>query len=206
MIIKIVGGAFHFVNAVATGEGLPVVSYGLFGILSYSILLVQCAHYNKKYHLLLYIVVIPCVPVFLSYYPESIEITNSIKPLAQIASHLAALLVVWNIKSCAGLSLTSQHMNLLGGLLGCYMLWIIPPKSIWTWFSYANSLFQAGTTYIAYVIFDKAANTKVKDTSNKHNNNNKNSNNNNNGEGVKVLEIRANSSGSFDIPLHTKIT
>ncbi len=52
------------------------------------------------------------------------------------------------------MSLLSQHLNFLGGLLGIYMCWVIPPKSPMTWLLYSNSIGQALTLYAAFVWYD----------------------------------------------------
>jgi uncharacterized protein with PQ loop repeat len=84
----------------------------------------------------------------------SLAITNSIKPIAQILSHLPQLYVTYEKKSTQGVSLLTQHFNLIGGLLGLYMCFMIPPVSISVYLIYLFSLFQAISLYAFAIHYD----------------------------------------------------
>ncbi len=157
MMIKIIGGSFHFINAYILNEPNPVILYGFLGLISYSSLLIQIAHYEKKKKLYLFIIIALIIPIILSNLSRNTLIfTNSVKPVSQIASHLAFLYEIYLYKSTKGISILSQHLNLIGGFFGMYMLSIIPAKSKWTYFTYFNSLFQAFTTYISCFIYNNS--------------------------------------------------
>jgi hypothetical protein len=83
-----------------------------------------------------------------------IVLTNAIKPASQFFSHVVQLHETWNKRSTEGVSLLSQHLNMLGGLLGIVMYSYIPPKSFFTYMVYYNSIFQALSLYALAVYFD----------------------------------------------------
>ena len=68
------------------------------------------------------------------------------KPAAQVASHVPLLLEVYR-SGPQGVSLATQHLNVVGALLGFVMLWVLPPVSSAVWLIYLNSLLQALTMY-----------------------------------------------------------
>jgi len=154
LIIKLLGGAFLLVNAYWVSEPVPVICYGLFGFSMYSILIGQIGYYGKQPTLYLWLA-FPLVPyVLVTLYPETQALTNSIKPLTQIGSHLTQMRVFYQRKTCDGVSLDSQHINLLGAALGYFMCLILTPKNTSTWFLYYNSFFQASTFYAAVLYYD----------------------------------------------------
>lgn len=155
MIIKLVGGAYLLVNATYAGEPVPVICYGLFGLSMYCLLLGQIAFYNSKNTIWLWIFLFPIVPVFTTLmFPLTAPITNSFKPFTQIFSHVAQLQVIWSKKTASGVALTSQHLNWIGAWSGLYMCLVLQPKNTSTWFLYYNSVFQAGSFYLAVLYFD----------------------------------------------------
>jgi PQ loop repeat len=90
----------------------------------------------------------PLLPLVLGRsWPETMTLTNGIKPLAQVASHVPQLLLCWRLKSTAGVSMMTQHLNIAGGLLGLFMCVVIPPVSATTYLIYINSMFQAVSLY-----------------------------------------------------------
>lgn len=154
LIIKLLGGAFLLVNAYWVSEPGPVICYGLFGFSMYSILIGQIGYYNNQPQLYLWFL-FPLVPlVLITVYPETQALTNSIKPLTQIGSHLTQLRVFFQRKTCDGVSLDSQHINLLGASLGYFMCLVLTPKNTSTWFLYYNSFFQASTFYAVVIYYD----------------------------------------------------
>ena len=74
--------------------------------------------------------------------------------MTQILSHLPQLYETYTRRSSEGVSLITQHLNLLGGLAGVYMYSIIPPKSLSTYLVYFTSLLQAVSLYALAVYFD----------------------------------------------------
>lgn len=76
------------------------------------------------------------------------------KPLSQVLSHLPQLYVTYERKSTQGVSLLSQHLNLIGGFLGLYQIYVIPPVSKSTYLVYLNSIFQATSIYAFAIYFD----------------------------------------------------
>jgi len=98
---------------------------------------------------------IPIIPfTFGKTIPVTIMYTNLVKPLSQILSHMPQMWVTYQKQSTEGVSLATQHFNLLGGFAGMYMYSIIPPKSMWTYVVYVNSLFQAVSLYWMAVHYD----------------------------------------------------
>jgi hypothetical protein len=51
-------------------------------------------------------------------------------------------------RTTQGVSLSSQHLNAMGGLAGLYMLTVDPPVSATTYLLYINSVFQAFSIYL----------------------------------------------------------
>jgi len=125
IIIKLFGACFLTVNAFLIGESLPVICYGLFNVIQHSLFMVQFYLYETNglnvYYLLW--LLFPLVPATLGIaWPESMTVTNGIKPLAQILSHLPQLLECARLRTTQGVSLASQHLNFVGGLTGVYSM------------------------------------------------------------------------------------
>ena len=98
---------------------------------------------------------LPLFPYFLGVtMPGTIALTNSIKPACQLLSHWPQLMLCYKLKTTAGVSLTTQHLNMTGGMLGLWMCYIIPPKSYFTYTLYLNSMFQALSIYFLYFMYD----------------------------------------------------
>eukprot|EP00475_Leptophrys_vorax_P041245 TRINITY_DN777_c0_g1_i3.p1 TRINITY_DN777_c0_g1~~TRINITY_DN777_c0_g1_i3.p1 ORF type:complete len:274 (-),score=51.87 TRINITY_DN777_c0_g1_i3:1066-1887(-) len=118
IIIKLVGAAFLAVNAYILGESAPVVLYGVFNIIQHSIFVVQFALYTKHLSFLPWIL-FPTIPYVLgTSFPATMPFTNSIKPVAQVLSHFPQLWLCVNLKSISGVSMLTQHLNILGGVSG----------------------------------------------------------------------------------------
>lgn len=97
----------------------------------------------------------PVVPYLLAVIaPATMSLTNFVKPVSQVASHIPQLLECRKWRTTAGVALMSQHMNFIGGILGIYMCYVIPPKSVMPWLLYINSLLQASTLYFAWFWYD----------------------------------------------------
>ena len=92
----------------------------------------------------------PLLPLVLGiYFPSTIPFTSYIKPstaslfllsrcpmtvyllfpVTQITSHLPQLAECVRLKTTSGVSLSSQHLNFIGGVLGIYMCFIIKYRS-----------------------------------------------------------------------------
>jgi len=179
IIIKHVGASFLFINSLLTGENIAVVLYGLCNVIQHSVFMFQFAVYpsfsdhieehgsiksmkqpvivqeksfKEKYLLWL---LFPVVPILLGIFlPGTIFVTNSVKPLTQILSHLPQLRMCYDLKTTSGVSLTSQHLNLVGGCAGLYMCVIIPPVYWTTYLIYVNSLLQAISLYMMAAHYD----------------------------------------------------
>jgi len=97
----------------------------------------------------------PILPIFMGFYfPSTIYLTNSIKPVTQVISHLPQLKVCWQLKTTNGVSLTSQHLNLVGGIAGLYLCIVIPPVHSTTYLIYLNSILQALSLYALAIYYD----------------------------------------------------
>ena len=80
---------------------------------------------NRYYGWLLF----PLLPYVMgSVMPWSIALTNTIKPGAQVLSHIPQLYLCWQKKTTSGVSLPTQHLNVIGGLSGLMMCFLVPPK------------------------------------------------------------------------------
>jgi hypothetical protein len=102
---------------------------------------------GTKSHFLLWIL-FPIIPLLLAIlYPASITYTNSIKPIGQIMSHIPQVVECLRLRTTLGISMSSQHLNFLGGACGLLMCFIIPPIYSTTYLIYFNSVFQAVSTY-----------------------------------------------------------
>ncbi|EFA78566.1 transmembrane protein [Heterostelium album PN500] len=135
IVIKLIGAAFLLVNSSLTGDSvnrtLPWIAF-------------------------------PVVPYLIGYlYPSTMckyqgitDITNSVKPITQLLSHLPQMIVCINSKTTIGVSLPSQYLNFVGGVAGVIMCVGIPPKSTLTYFIYINSVWQAISIFIMYFYYD----------------------------------------------------
>ena len=116
------------VNAYLLGETISVTFYGLFNVVQHSIFMLQFAIYKNDYKFIVWLI-FPLIPLFLGrLFPFTIAFTNSIKPGAQIMSHIPQLLLCWNLKTTQGVSLDTQHLNMVGGVCGLIMCFLITPK------------------------------------------------------------------------------
>ena len=70
-------------------------------------------------------------------------------------SHLPQLRVCYQLRTTSGVSMTSQHLNMLGGMAGLFMCLILPPRALSTYLIYANSCAQALSLYVLWAIYDK---------------------------------------------------
>ena len=131
--------------------------YGVFNVIQHSIFMFQFAFYKGDYKFLIWLT-FPIIPyLFGVILPFTIPLTNSIKPGAQIFSHIPQLWVCYQLKTAQGVSLKTQHLNMIGGIAGMIMCIIIEPKSTMTYFLYINSMFQAISLYIFAIIYDNYA-------------------------------------------------
>lgn len=108
-----------------------------------------------KSHYLLWIL-FPIVPMLMAMtWPASITYTNSIKPIGQIMSHIPQVIECLKLRTTLGISMSSQHLNLIGGACGLLMCLIIPPVYKTTYLIYFNSVFQAVSTYAIAVYYQE---------------------------------------------------
>jgi len=93
--------------------------------------------------------------------------TNSIKPIGQILSHLPQLYVCYKLRSTSGVSMLTQHLNLIGGITGVssipwfWLFWLswvvtllIKIKTIASFLIYFFSTLQALSLYALAWKFD----------------------------------------------------
>jgi uncharacterized protein with PQ loop repeat len=183
IIMKLVGASFLLINALLTGENSAVVLYGLCNVVQHSIFMFQFSTYThddshksegdlkelpqqsekgsvkeafteRKEQFLAWLF-FPILPIFMGFYfPETMYFTNSIKPFTQVISHLPQLKVCWQLKTTNGVSLTSQHLNFVGGIAGLYMCLVLPPVHSTTYLIYVNSILQALSLYALAVYYD----------------------------------------------------
>ncbi|EGG25193.1 transmembrane protein [Cavenderia fasciculata] len=167
VVIKLIGAAFLFVNSSLTGETIPVILYGLFNVLQHTIFIFQFSIYSKESsNSSLPFIGFPAIPYLIGYlYPQSLYITNSIKPLTQLFSHIPQAVLCVRDKTTTGVSLSSQYLNFFGGIAGAIMCYGIPPVSFLTYLIYYNSVLQAASIFILYFYYDynKLIHTGVKD-------------------------------------------
>lgn len=120
IIIKLVGACFLCVNSYLTGEHLSVVMYGTLNVVQHLVFVSQFATYTGDRSFMLWFL-FPLLPLCLgTALPESIALTSSFKPVSQLLSHLPQLYLTWTKKTTEGVSLSTQHLNLVGGLSGLY--------------------------------------------------------------------------------------
>ncbi|KAF0975069.1 hypothetical protein FDP41_005822 [Naegleria fowleri] len=154
ILLKLVGASYLGVNSFLMGEALSVGLYGTLNILQHSVFMIQFTMFTGR-KLFLFCLLIPLVPLVTGYmYPNTIPYTNLIKPVSQIVSHIPQIIVTWEARSTEGVSLISQHLNLLGGICGVFMYSVFTPKSFFTRLVYWNSLLQALSIYFLAVYFD----------------------------------------------------
>jgi len=158
IIIKLVGASFLLVNSFLNGEAAPVVFYGLINVIQHSIFILQfsiypsdTSHGENYFHWLLF----PLIPYVIGlYYPQTLAFTNMVKPITQILSHIPQLKVCTDLKTTSGVSMMSQHFNLVGGIFGLFMCIVIPPVSMLVYFIYGNSVLQAVSIYALALYYD----------------------------------------------------
>lgn len=150
IIIKLVGACFLCVNSYLTGEHLSVVMYGTLNVVQHLVFVSQFATYTGDRSFMLwflfpllplclgtalpasigalyiYIYIIricKCARrahIPLCVHTQHTALTSSFKPISQLLSHLPQLYLTWNKKTAEGVSLSTQHLNLVGGLSGLY--------------------------------------------------------------------------------------
>jgi len=154
ILIKLFGASYFTVNSYLIGEETSVVLYGAFNVAQHVLFMIQFARYTKR-RIFYFYALFPIVPYLMGFlYPQTIPITITIKPITQILSHLPQLYETYMRRSSEGVSLVTQHLNLLGGLSGVFMYSVIPPKSFYTYMVYFTSLLQAVSLYALAVYFD----------------------------------------------------
>ena len=77
-------------------------------------------------------------------------------------SHLPQLKVCYQLKTTSGVSLASQHLNLIGGICGLYNFIILPPENTTTYVIYCFSILQALTLYGMAWYYDGFGDRKLK--------------------------------------------
>ena len=156
IIFKHIGACFLFVNCVLIREKFPVTLYGFFNVLQHTIFLIQFTIYQQPMRLKFFLWICFLVVPFMmgSLWPSTIMLTNTIKPLCQVISHIPQLKVCINQQTTTGLSLMTQHLNIFGGLAGLIMCILSPPASSLTYFLYINSILQAVSVYFLAIRYD----------------------------------------------------
>ncbi|KAJ3427972.1 pq loop repeat family protein [Anaeramoeba flamelloides] len=155
IIIKLVGACFLMVNSYLDSQPYPVVLYGLFNVIQHSIFMVQFSIYENKLDFL-YWLLFPFFPYVLgSGIPSSQLLTNYIKPIAQVFSHFPQLYLCYKSQTTMGVSLISQHLNVIGGGLGLIMCFVLKPSRYSTYMVYFNSIFQALTLYYLSIKYNE---------------------------------------------------
>ena len=143
IIIKLAGASFLLMNSILVNEAFPTTLYGLCNVIQHSVFMLQFSWYTGETSFL-YWIAFPAIPYLLgSYAPYTIgtiimwvnfssrltalifrvtiaAYTSLAKPLSQFFSHLPQLYVTYKKKSTEGVSLASQHLNFVGGILGMY--------------------------------------------------------------------------------------
>jgi len=158
IIIKLVGASFLLVNSFLNGEATPVVFYGLINVLQHSVFILQFSIYPSDSAVrenFLHWLLFPLVPYFVGVYaPQTLVFTNSVKPITQVLSHIPQLKVCVDLMTTSGVSMMSQHFNLVGGIFGLVMCIVIPPVSAVVYLIYINSVLQALSIYGFYFYYD----------------------------------------------------
>eukprot|EP01113_Clastostelium_recurvatum_P025121 TRINITY_DN3019_c0_g1_i4.p1 TRINITY_DN3019_c0_g1~~TRINITY_DN3019_c0_g1_i4.p1 ORF type:complete len:244 (+),score=70.08 TRINITY_DN3019_c0_g1_i4:78-809(+) len=169
--LKLIGASFLLANSWLNGETYPVIMYGLLNVMQHSAFMIQFSMYPSdeehadqtkrltrdertgRERFLLWLL-FPFLPLLLGQLaPSTMAITNYIKPITQLLSHIPQLKVCYDLASTAGVAMLSQHLNFIGGALGLYMCFVIPPVSSTTYIIYFNSCFQALSLYAMALYF-----------------------------------------------------
>lgn len=131
------------VNAFVTRTSQYVSSSAIFSTLASP---VEVFFTSKSQYLLW--ILFPFVPLSMALvWPATIVYTNSIKPIGQIMSHIPQIVECVRLRTTLGISMSSQHLNFVGGACGLIMCFIIPPIYKTTYLIYLNSVFQAVSIY-----------------------------------------------------------
>lgn len=152
--IKLIGASFLAINSILLKEMIPICLYGILNVSQHLFFMIQFAIYDndRRYYSFF------LLPIFAfllgTLLPSSIPYTNSLKPISQFLSHLPQLYLSYKKKTTEGVSLTTQHLNMIGGVCGLFMYSIVEAKTYSTVLMYWSSLFQAISLYIFAIYFD----------------------------------------------------
>lgn len=154
-IIKLIGSAFLCFNSLYNGAGLPVFLYGALNTAEHLLFLFQFSYYSssKKAIFVSPVILIPFL--LAKYYPESLPVTDYIKPITQIISHIPQLQQCIKLGTTLGCSLVGQHINMVGAFFGLMMCQLNNEKSTKMWLLYLNSIFQAVSLYILAILYNE---------------------------------------------------
>eukprot|EP01130_Rhizamoeba_saxonica_P001381 TRINITY_DN11241_c0_g1_i1.p1 TRINITY_DN11241_c0_g1~~TRINITY_DN11241_c0_g1_i1.p1 ORF type:complete len:240 (+),score=30.98 TRINITY_DN11241_c0_g1_i1:50-721(+) len=158
IVIKLIGAAFLCVDTILLQESNSVIFYGVFNVLQNVVFMVQFSIYpgtgTGPQRIYLLWILFPIVPYILGItLPATIITTSSLKPFSQIISHGSQLKESIELRSTKGLSLPTQHLNIVGGISGLIMCYYIPPISFWTYVIYINSVLEALTVYMLTYLY-----------------------------------------------------
>lgn len=149
--IKLFGSAFLFVNSIFNHSPFPVFLYGFLTTSQHIAFLFQFWLYGGSYFPL-FLSLLPALPFLIcTQTPSLLPLTDFVKPISQIGSHISQLWQCLKLRSTRGVSLFGQHLNFAGGLMGCAMCALLNEQSVKTWMLYVNSVMQAVTMYAVAV-------------------------------------------------------
>jgi uncharacterized protein with PQ loop repeat len=149
--IKLLGSSFLFVNSIFNESPFPVFLYGFLNTGQHIAFLIQFWLYGGS-TFPLSLSLLPLFPFLICIQvPNLVPLTDLVKPVCQIASHIPQLRQCLKLRSTAGVSLLGQHLNFAGCVFGCGMCALLNEQSVKTWLIYINSGVQAVTLYAVAV-------------------------------------------------------
>ena len=148
VIVKLVGASFMFANFLIDVELGFVQLYAFVNMFQYFVLVTQAALYTTDSRHIALVLFMP-LPIFVasSFLPATRPFTTGLKPVTQVVSHTLLLLECVRIRSVRGVSMSSQFLNLFGGVCGMVACSLTQPLSSWTVWLYINSVGQALTVF-----------------------------------------------------------
>ena len=155
IIIRTFGISFHVVNGIVAAMNFPLLLTGFLLLTEMFVILAQFALYreDRRFYIAF---LIPIVPVMMSLiWPVTMEYTNYINPITQIACYIPFLYECVRVGTTHGISLTGQHLNFLGAIFGLLMCAITCRCDKIGWLFYFISLGQASAVYILAIMYEE---------------------------------------------------
>ena len=155
IIIRTFGISFHVVNGILAAMSFPLLLTGFLLLTEMFVILTQFALYRQDRRFYIGFL-IPIVPVMMSLiWPVTMEYTNYVNPVTQVACYIPFIYECVRVGTTRGISLTGQHLNFLGAVMGLLMCSVTCRCDKIGWLFYFISLGQVTAVYMLAFIYDE---------------------------------------------------